>query len=68
MPLFQEQSGAGKEVFKRVDDNIQVMEMDMTSNGTEYKSMELKFTRKYRNGTKIKKAAPNGTAFSFEYH
>ncbi|WP_346318789.1 DUF1579 domain-containing protein [Chitinophaga sp. YIM B06452] len=35
-----------REVFKWVDDNNQVMEMYQMSNGTEYKSMELKFTRK----------------------
>lgn len=35
-----------REVLKIVDDNTQVMEMYQTQNGQEYKSMEIKFTRK----------------------
>jgi hypothetical protein len=35
-----------REVFKMVDKNTQVMEMFMTQNGKESKSMEIKFTRK----------------------
>lgn len=35
-----------REVFKWVDDNNQVMEMYMMADGKEYKSMELKYTRK----------------------
>ncbi|RPD40853.1 DUF1579 domain-containing protein [Chitinophaga barathri] len=35
-----------RQVVKWVDDNNQVMEMYSMANGTEFKSMELKFTRK----------------------
>lgn len=35
-----------REVFKWVDDNNQVMEMYMMTDGKEFKSMELKLTRK----------------------
>jgi hypothetical protein len=35
-----------REVFKLVDDNHQTMEMYMTTDGKEHKSMEIKFTRK----------------------
>lgn len=34
-----------REVMKWVDDNTQIMEMYTMANGTEYKSMEIKFTR-----------------------
>lgn len=35
-----------REVFKWVDDNTQMMEMYMTQDGKEFKSMEMKLTRK----------------------
>lgn len=35
-----------RETFKIVDKNTQVMEMFMTQDGKESKSMEIKFTRK----------------------
>jgi hypothetical protein len=35
-----------REVYKIVDDNTHVMEMYQMENGTEYKSMEMKMTRK----------------------
>lgn len=35
-----------REVWKMIDDNTQFMEMYMTKNGKEYKSMEMKITRK----------------------
>jgi len=35
-----------REVYKIVDDNTHQMEMYQTENGTEYKSMEMKMTRK----------------------
>jgi hypothetical protein len=35
-----------REVFKLVDDDHQTMEMFMTADGKEFKSMEVKFTRK----------------------
>lgn len=35
-----------KEIFKMVDDNHHVMEMYMTNDGKEFKTMEIKFTRK----------------------
>jgi hypothetical protein len=35
-----------REVLKFVDDNTQVMEMFMTDKGTEFKTMEIKYTRK----------------------
>lgn len=35
-----------REVFKFVDDNTQVMEMFMTQDGKEFKSMEMKLTKK----------------------
>jgi len=41
---------AGKEIpvredFKLIDDNNQLLEMYMTQNGKEFKTMEIKFTR-----------------------
>lgn len=35
-----------KEIFKMVDDNHHVMEMYMTNDGKEFKTMEIKFARK----------------------
>ncbi len=35
-----------REIIRFPDDNTQVMEMYMTANGTEFKGMEIKFTRK----------------------
>jgi hypothetical protein len=35
-----------RETFKMIDDNNQYMEMFMTQNGKEFKTMEIKFTRK----------------------
>jgi hypothetical protein len=35
-----------REVFKWIDDNTQQMEMYMTQNGQEFKTMEIKLTRK----------------------
>lgn len=35
-----------REVFKLIDDNTQLMETYMVQNGKEFKSMEIKFTRK----------------------
>lgn len=35
-----------KEIFKIVDDNTQMMEMYRTDNGKEFKTMEIKLTRK----------------------
>jgi len=35
-----------REEFKLVDDNNQIMEMYMSQDGKEYKSMEIRFTRK----------------------
>jgi hypothetical protein len=35
-----------REVFKWIDDNTQQMEMFMTQNGQEFKTMEIKLTRK----------------------
>jgi uncharacterized protein DUF1579 len=35
-----------RETFKIIDDNNQFMEMFMTQNGKEFKTMEIKFTRK----------------------
>jgi hypothetical protein len=37
---------AVREVIKFVDDNNQVMDMYISANGSEYKSMEIKYTRK----------------------
>ena len=35
-----------REIIRFPDDNTQLMEMYMTANGTEFKGMEIKFTRK----------------------
>lgn len=39
-------TGKMRETFKMIDDNNQLMEMYATENGKEFKTMEIKFTRK----------------------